>query len=160
MSSYVSFYVKKNNEYVSLKSVSGSTALYQVCYRDIPYEKLVKVDKNDLDRIIDDLIEQKINAQNNIKDYNRLIEQVKGFDNTVEAKIDIINEYNVSIHDEEESIEYIDYAINFIQDLKDMLVEYKYDSKSKIGLYIGYDTGVDVSDEDIAKGTEEKTEKD
>lgn len=121
MSQYIEFYIKVKDNFAPIGVFSRSNYIYKAFESFVPYEdskpitfKTIEMAKEELGCYLDQ-------ADNLLKRYERLIEEVKEVNSPIDEKIEYINDYLEGIKDTQEDIESIENAKNFIRFLNDIL---------------------------------------
>ena len=143
MSQYLEIYVKsKEDNFTYLDAFSRSTAMYRLLNEDIgaPYGKVRKLEKARLQEAIEiargyleGFIERK-------KRHGDMLQLISSFNNPVDEKIEAIYELQQDLEEYDESIEEMEYVINYLRVLTSMVESMSYEG-SKAGLYYGIEVG-------------------
>lgn len=143
MSQYLEFYVKsKEDNFTYLDAFSRSTSMYRLLNEDIgaPYGKVRKLDKAHLQEAIEiargyleGLVERK-------KKHGDMLQLISSFSNPVDEKIEAIYELQQDFEEYNESIEEMEYVINYLRVLASMVDSMSYHG-SETGLYYGIEVG-------------------
>ena len=161
MSSYVNFYLRMNETFIPITDYSRNSTIYQFVAHGAPYGKIKPVTldmiedyiSNAVDRINE--IEESINKE---KSTISIIMDAKG--NSLEEKVDYLEEINNLIEDYEHEKEYVRKAICFFGVLEDMIENRRFcserfeDFKNDFNHYIYVGEESDGSIESIEEGYE------
>ena len=133
MSSYITFFLKtKNNEFIELGSFGRSCYIYQVV--NAPYEKIRKITMSDFRDFISNISVRIINDKENIESYKEKQAFVAKFENnSIQEKLEAIEEYDSCINDTLVDIEDLTFASNYFDVYSDIL------QNSQLEIYAGVD---------------------
>ena len=139
MSSYVHVFARKDETFVELLCYCRSSELYQALYHYAPYEEIAPLSSAQLVEakswLVDRLdVAREFNAVDELT-----ITQIGSWSNTIDEKLEAINEVQRSISERKKEMDELEAAIHILEFLMNVEVE----------LYIGEECGSDVSVEDI-----------
>ena len=118
MSQYVNFFLRRGDEFIPLKDYSRSSPIYSVM--DAPYEKIQEYSYSDLEAKILALKKMK---EDNAAAITRILERINSvyhLNNSVEEKMEYVNDYYSQISDFEDDNKNLDRCVielEFIADL-------------------------------------------
>ena len=118
MSQYVNFFLRRGDEFIPLKDYSRSSPIYSVM--NAPYEKIREYNYSDLEAKILALKEMKEDNAAAITRIRERINSVYQLNNSVEEKMEYVNDYYSQISDFEENKKNLDRCmieLEFIADL-------------------------------------------
>lgn len=152
MSAYINFYLRGGDHFYPIGTYSRSSAIYEMFeeYTMVPWEKIMPVTKNVLANVQRNINENIEGFRNHIKTTQETIECIKTMNNSVEEKMERLNEEINWITDLEERIEELERVKSFISVLDDMLREaegsHYYEDKSRwldenMYVYVGIEVG-------------------
>ena len=143
MSSYLSIYLKdpKNKKYILLHCVSRCDKTYQTFYDTFHFEwgKLKPMEAKDFDEWLTTIAAEKKLYEDNIIEYKAKIEQIYKANNSLEEKLEAISEFEASIKDNEEELDYMIRPYAIVYSLQDIMENYSLSSlyKNEILIYSG-----------------------
>lgn len=140
MSSYIHVFARKNETFVELLCYCRSSELYQALHHYAPYEEIAPLGSAQLvdakSEFVDRLdIAREFNAADEL-----IVTQIGSWSNTVDEKLEAINEIQRSISERKEEMNELEAAIHILEFLLNVEAE----------LYIGKECGSDVTVYDIA----------
>lgn len=143
MSSYIYFYVRKEDTFIPIGEFSRNNEIYQVFneYNDAPYEKIVEAK---FSSPIANLEEKKIKYQAAIMREVQAIEDLKTINAPLDEITERIWERRNSIESLREDIKEIDWTINRLKFYRDINDDYY-----GVKVYVGIESGDSVTKEDI-----------
>lgn len=123
MSSYMYFFVRKNENFLPLVCYSRSNAIYEAFSDFAPYEKVRPLTSGFVSDVLNEQSEDLSELKKHLKDYHDELTLIASFNNSVEDKMQAIYDARGSIEETEEIIEECEYAIAFCRFLLDILDE-------------------------------------
>ena len=152
MSAYMNFFLRGEDRFYPIGTYSRNSAIYEIFeeYTMVPWEKIMPVTKNVLANLQHNINENIEGFQNRIKTTQEKIEHIKTMNNSVEEKMECLNEEINWITDIEERIEELEKVKSFMNVLDDILQEAKdshyYEDKSRwldenMYVYVGIEIG-------------------
>lgn len=154
MSSYVNFYLKKDNVFCPLASFSRLTKYYQKFSPYLPYEKCVAITKDLLASIKNEVILDILMCNASIKEAEKMNEFLKNSNDPLESKVTFFLENNRSIRGEEmekTDLENLSHFIDFLFIIIDEAEDYHGYSINPEGYIYGGIECYDPTEEDIVK---------
>lgn len=113
MSSYVNFYLKKDDTWAMLAAFSRSTDQYKVIEHEVPFGKLVPLKSNVMGEVLANISEElesmKKSKERNLKE----IDIIAAMPNPIEEKLEAIYQCRTSVEWAEEEIESLTAAKHF-----------------------------------------------
>lgn len=123
MSQYVNFFIRIGDRFAPIFSRSRSFTLYQVTSHELPYEGIRAIKVSDIKRWKSAIDHEIKKAEKSIIDEKERIEMVGRFNNSVQEKLDFIDDTKIFIEDAEVEIEEMKSSIAFLEILEEMLDE-------------------------------------
>lgn len=154
MSSYVNFYLKKDNVFCPLASFSRLTKYYQKFSPYLPYEKCAAITKDLLSSIKNEVILDTLMCNASIKEAEKMNEFLKNSNDPLESKVTFFLENNRSIRGEEmekTDLENLSHFIDFLLIIIDEAEDYHGYSINPEGYIYGGIECYDPTEEDIVK---------
>ena len=143
MSTYVHIFARsKHDDFVELWCSAGSSAMMQVVGHWAPWEKIRRIDEPMMQRFQDDAAERMNELKEIITHHEKLISEVGSWNNPIDEKIDLINDYQRAIEDDRQDLDElraVNYYLRFIRNMIEDGVE----------IYAGVECGSAVTVEDI-----------
>lgn len=139
MSSYVHVFARKNDTFVELLCYCRSSELYSVLSPYAPYEKIAPLTKDILLGAKEELEKRLDTARRYNEEYKQTIAQIGSWSNTIEEKLDAINDLQQNISDRQEWIDELTAATYIFAFLLTI----------DAPLYFGEECGSDVTVDDI-----------
>ena len=125
MSSYLNFYLRLNDTFVSIGNYSSNNFIYQIFKGYVPYEHISALTVNKINEIIND-IKEEINSvkelQQKDKDTINLIMDAKN--TSIDEKLHVVTEYKDTIAERDDYIENLKNTIRTLEVYYDMICEY------------------------------------
>ena len=142
MSAYVDFFVRHGNDFIPLGDFSRNSIVYQTMKdcADVPWEKIIPLTLDNLHAAQVHAHKHNINAIKHIHILKGRIEEVKGFNNSVEEKLEQIEVYRGEIAEWQQEAEEARYAENYFYFLMD-LIEAAHDIDANKYIYAGIEIG-------------------
>lgn len=146
MSQYINFYLRVNDKFISLGSFSRNNIVYTVLSDRVPYEKITAINEDILDAGMVDLDREKEINNKYLKKNAEMMAAVANFNNSVTEKMEGIENLNREKAELEMENRQIDRAIAYLDFLKDIIEDYRYDCKygKEVGIYAGIEATGDV----------------
>ena len=117
MSSYLNFYVRKNDTFVLLDNFSRNSIIYSK-FNGAPWEKIAEVNSNMIDNV-QKLIHLEVKeCEKAIKKLKKKIKLLSATNETIKEKCDWIDEFNEDIVDYKNEIKWEKAAIRFLDFIK------------------------------------------
>lgn len=155
MSTYANFYLRRGECFIPIGSFSRNNAIYSyVCGYTKEYEKVGPLTQQNLSDIIGeikiDLERIKKTKKNTKRKYMAILQSPI----TIEEKRSLLDEQDEIISSINEDKMCIEYALNFFNNLADMVDYAKYSDILDIDkfLYVGIETPENITEEDIFNG--------
>lgn len=160
MSSYVSFWVRnKKGQYTPLFDFSRSNSIYQACYELGICGKTVKRDENDYfgdcyalpftkqnSNEVRGWLEEEIQrGKKSIENYEELVKQMWQANNSLEEKMEYINDYNQIIEELKEDLEQNQWGLNVVIAVEWIREANSYDNAAEV-IYAGIDCRIEGED--------------
>ena len=121
MSSYVYFYLKKDDTWAMLASYSRNTAQYKAIEHEVPYGELVPLKPRIMSEIFANLSEE-LQSAKECKERNlKEIDTIAGMPNPVEEKLEAIYQCRSSIEWAEEEIESLSVVRQFYSAMDEII---------------------------------------
>ena len=153
MSQYVNFFIRKQikdeTTFIPIGSFSRSSHIYQAI-TNAPYEKIRPLKYEELNDIIRELHASKREYEDNIKNIeNTITNTIPSFNNSIEEKMQEIQEQRGYIADISEDIVDIQFSIGYFRALQEIIYDNSNSSSSRddiiyYGVEIGSPTEEDV----------------
>lgn len=159
MSMYITAFIRtKDDKFIPIFSRSRSTSFYEAASPYAPWEKIRAASKNDLAEIRLTLENEKTNAEKLVDRLHEEIKTIQGMNNTVEDKMEYINDHLNLIDEEKTDIDYLIYDIARVLVLEEMIDEncaspYTENENARPEdeiIYLGTEVGYNVTIDDIA----------
>lgn len=150
MSQYVDFFVRsRNDDLTLLDSISRSHLIYEIAgHIGAPYEKIKQLTVAKAQEAVE--IAESY-QQSHQEHYNSLLERQKlvaQFNNSIQDKIELINEISEYLDELKEEIQIANHAKNFFIMLRNFIDTMSYDDDN-VGIYFGIEVGRHPSIDDI-----------
>jgi hypothetical protein len=153
MSSYIHFFIRKGDTFIPIGTYGRSTRVYEAFEHDAPWEQIRAVTAADLDRIRNTLISEEY-YDTQLAELRRKMELIGTFTNTIEDKIDALDELEAEMEDWKDARKETRAARAFIGFLYDILDEADYGDATMdpaATIYVGMECGYNVTAESIMK---------
>ena len=157
MSAYVNFFIRVGDNFAPIGSFSRSSQIYRSFQVYAPWEKIKVVTPAELKYVYDELKDLRAEDENVIKVIDTKLEAVKSFENSVEDKLEIIEDLMADKREYQEYIDEYNDALSYIMCLNCIVDEGRngeyYDGYKGIinpaaylyvGIEIGCPTVVDI----------------
>ena len=150
MSAYVNFFIRVGDNFAPIGSFSRSSKIYQSFNGYAPWEKVKVVTKDELDYIRSELKDSRAEYETMIKNLETKMAAVKSFENSVEEKMEIIEnimtdkaEVQEIIDEYNDALQYMGYLEDIIDEGRntDYYKEYKDIINPAAYLYVGIEIG-------------------
>lgn len=126
MSSYINFYLKVEDKYCPLGSYSRNCPEYRFFKNIVPFEKIASVTIKNLKTVIEDIEFAISNEMKSIGRYSLDIKDIKTFNNSINEKIELIEDYRNTINELKEDLEANKKCLNFVNWLIEILIDVEY----------------------------------
>ena len=143
MSAYIQFFVRNGEAFMPISIYSRSNALYQYFDEYTPWEKIKPVTRPLLNKIRDDVNEDILYYQKRYDRAKEMKEYVATMNNSMEEKMEWIENIEATLGDcceEIEKAEYVKHYLSFLDDIIEA-VEYEEHIDYKNYLYVGIEIG-------------------
>ena len=138
MSSYIYFYIRKNDDFIPIGEYSRSHNIYQNFNEYAPYEAIQVITESTLISIRNSLMNDMNKMTQLIKENEDNKQLIASFNNSVEEKMTEINEINNNIEAAQEEYESLQYTIYYCDFLNDIIDTRKYtDNEENQCIYVG-----------------------
>ena len=135
MSSYIYFYIKPNeNQYILVDYFSRSNKIYGYASNYAEWEKLKPLSEESINYIIDRILKDIESAKEYIAKHNKLINDIRGMNNSINEKLEAIGNYQEVIEEAEEEIAELNYTEDFFLTLS---MIYNHNQREEPWIYIG-----------------------
>lgn len=157
MSAYVDFFVRHGDDFIPLGDFSRNSIIYftMVNCANIPWEKIIPLTLDNLHTAQTYIQRHSTNALDYINTLKDRIEEVKGFNNSVEEKLEQIEKYKDEIAEWQQEAEEARYAENYFYFLANLIESARNIDANKYiyaGIEIGWPTIEDIYE--VAKNGE------
>lgn len=152
MSEYISFFIRRGqNNFIPLFTFSRNVSIFQSFRYALPYERVRAISLNELEN---KELEFKRRSDDVIKRIGRLKEEralIASFNNTVDEKMDALQDNAECIKEYEEELEDERRALYTIVALIDIIENIRFDKEWDKDVYIygGIEVGDDITAEDV-----------
>lgn len=154
MSEYMSFFIRRDaNIFVPLFTFSRSSALYQQFDYTVPYEKVRALSYSELEKYLGKCESCITKLKGSIRKANERKTLIASFNNSVDEKVEALNEVEYDIRGAEDSIREVERAYYSILALIDIVDEIAYNPAYDKDKYIY--AGIEICDP-TNKDVEEK----
>lgn len=141
MSSYVNFYLKKDNTWAALADFNRSTHHYEVIEHIVPYEELVPLTDGIMNEVFANISENLQILKTNRESHLKEIEIIASMPNPVEEKLEAIDECRSSIEWEDKAIESLEEARSFYSVINEIRSTGKWLYKTDEYVWAGIEAG-------------------
>lgn len=123
MSAYVDFFVRHGNDFIPLGDFSRNSIVYptMIDCTNVPWEKIIPLTLDNLQTAQTRVHKHSTDALGYIDTLKDRIEEVKGFNNSVEEKLEQIEVYRGEIAEWQQEAEEARYAENYFYFLADLI---------------------------------------
>lgn len=146
MSAYIHIFARsKHDDFVELWCSAGSSAMMQIMNHWAPWERIRRVSESMMRQFQDDAITRIDEFKSCITHHEKLISEIGSWNNSIDEKIELINDYQRAIEDDRSDLDEwqaVNYYLHFIQNMIEEGVE----------IYAGVECGSTVTVEDIIDG--------
>lgn len=156
MSQYIHLFARKNDEFVPLYCASRSSIVYQTLKDYAPYEKIAELDASLIKDRIEEVNDWIKNTKTAIKMRQNTMNLVCSFQNEIDEKIEMLEEYQRNINEFEHSLEDYQNVLSlllwlnrFVDDMK-LSMDFA-ETPILLGLYFGIECGDNVTVNDIVE---------
>lgn len=147
MSSYISFYVRKNDVFCPIGTFSRSDKRYEFFRYQLPYGKCIAIDEDTLSLVRGDVDEEKKNINRGIEDARELMNNISSWNDPFEERIECISNIIFEVREREEELKELSMINHFLFFLSGILEEATYgDMDNKKYLYVGIDAPTPTPD--------------
>ena len=143
MSTYMDFFVRHGDDFIPLGDFSRNSIIYptMVDCVNVPWEKIIPLTLDNLHAAQTHAHKRSIDARGYIEILKDRIEEVKGFNNSVEEKLEQIEEYRDEIAEWRQEVEEARYAENYFYFLMDLIEAVHDDIDVNKYIYAGIEIG-------------------
>lgn len=145
MSMYTHIFLRKGNEFLEVSCTGRSSALSEMLEHYAPWEKVRLLTIKDLK----DIYEQYTNELDKWKDYIAKQQAqrslIASFNNSVEDKIEAIQDCNASIDEVSETVDELSYALMQIRWLISIAEDADGEYGNHIQIYVGIECGGEIT---------------
>lgn len=143
MSAYVDFFVRHGDDFIPLGDFSRNSIIYSTMKdcTNVPWEKIIPLTVDNLQAAQTHIHRHSANAFDYIDTLKDRIEEVKGFNNSVEEKLEQIEEYRSQIAEWQQEAEEARYAENYFYFLMDLIEAAHDDIDANNYIYAGIEIG-------------------
>lgn len=127
MSSYINFYLKVEDKYCPIGTYSRNCSEYQFFKNFVPYEKIAPITIKELKDVIEDIKFAINNEMKSIGRYSLNVKDIKAFNNPINEKMELIEDYRNTINELKEDLEANKKCLNFVNWLIEILTDIEYD---------------------------------
>lgn len=127
MSSYINFYLKVEDKYCPLGTYSRNCPEYRFFKDIVPFEKIAPITIKKLQAVIEDIEFAINNEMKSIGRYSLNIKDIKTFNNSINEKMELIEDYRNTINELKEDLEANKKCLNFVNWLIEILTDVEYD---------------------------------
>lgn len=150
MSSYVHLFLRVEDQFIPFYTALASSTLGIHLSELAVYEKVNKISASRVANIINE-IQEEINDNNQQLDLlNKEKNDLKDFNNSISEKLEGLKNYHQEINEINEDIRFLAAAKSIFYFISDMIEELA-EGGGQCALYIGYETGTNVSLNDVIK---------
>lgn len=143
MSVYINFFVRHGDDFIPLGDFSRNSIVYPTMKdcADVPWEKIIPLTLDNLQAAQTRAHKHSTNALDYINTLKDRIEEVKGFNNSVEEKLEQIEVYRGEIAEWQQEAEEARYAENYFYFLMDLIEAAHDDIDANKYIYAGIEIG-------------------
>ena len=143
MSAYMDFFVRHGDDFIPLGDFSRNSIVYptMIYCANVPYGKIIPLTLDNLHAAQTHVHKHSINAIKHIHTLKKRIEDVKGFNNSLEEKLEQIEEYKGEIEEWRQEAEEARYAENYFYFLMDLIEAAHNDIDTNKYIYAGIEIG-------------------
>ena len=143
MSVYINFFVRHGDDFIPLGDFSRNSIVYQTMKdcTNVPWEKIIPLTLDNLQAAQIRVHKHSTNALDYINTLKDRIEEVKGFNNSVEEKLEQIEVYRGEIAEWQQEAEEARYAENYFYFLMDLIEAAHDDIDANKYIYAGIEIG-------------------
>lgn len=127
MSSYINFYLKVEDKYCPLGSYLRNCSEYRFFKNIVPFGKIAPITIKNLKTVIEDIEFAISNEMKSIGRYSLNIKDIKTFNNSINEKMELIEDYRNTINELKEDLEANKKCLNFVNWLIEILTDVEYD---------------------------------
>lgn len=126
MSSYINFYIRSQDNFISIGDFCRSSCIYQAVKSFAPYEKLRPLNRSILESAINNLNASMENTKHIIENYQNQIKLIATFNNSADEKIDAISDYDEQIKGQQDEYDDLVSSKYYMQFLLGIIEANKY----------------------------------
>ena len=143
MSAYVDFFIRNKDEFIPIADYSRNSIIYPIMIdcANVPWEKIIPLTLNNLQAAQTRAHKHGTDALDHIDTLKDRIEEVKGFNNSVEEKLEQIEVYRGEIAEWQQEAEEARYAENYFYFLADLIEAAHDDIDADKYIYAGIEIG-------------------
>lgn len=123
MSQYIYFYIRHNDEFLPILSMSRSSALYQAFIDYVLYEKIRAINYATLCNVKKDLNKKIADYKKSIEKHRKENDTIAAFNNSVGEKLDAMHTNLAVIDDLQEEVDELYTALHYVYFMIMMLEE-------------------------------------
>ena len=143
MSAYIQFFIRNDEAFMPIGIYCRVNKIYHYFDEYTPWEKIKPVTRPLLNKIRDDVNEDILYLQERCDRAKEMKEYIAGMNNSVEEKMERIENIEEALgdyHEELEEVEYVKTYLNFLDNIIES-VEYEEHIDHKNYLYVGIEVG-------------------
>lgn len=143
MSAYIQFFIRHNEVFMPIGIYPRGSRLYQYFDEYTPWEKIKPITRPLLDKIRDDINDDILYFQKRYDRAKEMKDYVAGMNNSMEEKMEWIENIEATLGDCCEEIEKAEYVKQYLSFLDNIIesVEYEDNIDHKNYLYVGIEVG-------------------
>ena len=157
MSTYIYFYARRGDTFIPLTEGSRNSKLFEITsHRALFNEKIVPYSAKNRLHDISALKEEIVRTEKAIRENEKLIDKIILMNNKVDEKvtmIDDIEDENKALREEIAEIENTITQLYFMNEINTNIYIANNDDEVRDNIYMGIETGYDVTVDDVYKGT-------
>lgn len=150
MSSYVHLFLRVEDQFIPLYTILASSTLGTNLSELAVYGKVNKISPSRIANIISEIQEEINNDNQQLNLLNKEKSDLKDFNNSISEKLEGLRNFNREINEINEDIYLLTEAKSIFYFISDMIEELA-EGGGQCALYIGYETGTNVSLNDVIK---------
>ena len=149
MSAYIQFFVRNDEAFMPIGIYVRGSRIYQYFDEYTPWEKIKPVTRPLLNKIRDDVNDDILYFQKRYDRAKEMKEYVAGMNNSMEEKMEWVENIEATLGDCREEIEKAEYVKTYLNFLDNIIesVEYEEHIDHKAYLYVGIEVGTPTSDD-------------
>lgn len=141
MSSYVNFYLKKDNTWAMLATFSRNTDQYKVIQHEVPFGKLVPLKPRIMSEVFATLSEELENRKKSKERNVKEIDIIAAMPNPIEEKLEAIYQCHNSVEWAEDEIESLTAAKHFYSTIAEIIDTGEWCYKTDEYVWAGIEAG-------------------